>query len=43
MNNLMCATLAASSYVQICLGEYVLALKNARQLIAVDKLPDAYA
>lgn len=43
MNNLMCAILAAYSYVQMCLGEYVLALKYASQLIAVDSLPDAYA
>lgn len=43
MNNLMCAILAAYSYVQICLGEYVLALKYATQLIAIETLPDAYA
>lgn len=43
MNNLMCAILAAYSYVQIKLGEYVLALKYAQQLIALECLPDAYA
>lgn len=42
-NNLFCAILAAYSYVQICLGEYMLALENANKLIQLEYLPDAYA
>lgn len=43
INNLLCAILAAFSYVQICLGDYLLALKHANQLIMLEVLPDAYA
>lgn len=43
MHNLRCAVLAASAYVQICLGEYLLALDYARKLSQLDQLPDVYA
>lgn len=42
-NKLKCAVLAAYSYVQICLGEYLLALKYAKELLQLTYLPDAYA
>lgn len=41
--SLRCAVLAASAYVQICLGEYQVALEYARKLAQLDQLPDAYA
>lgn len=37
------AVLAAYSYVQICLGEYLLALKYGQELANTPNLPDAYA
>lgn len=37
------AVLAAYSYVQISLGEYLLALKYAQELLKVPNLPDPYA
>lgn len=37
------AVLAAYSYVQICLGEYLLAYKYAQELLKVPNLPDPYA
>lgn len=37
------AVLAAYSYVQISLGEYLLALKHAQELLKVPNLPDPYA
>lgn len=37
------AVLAAYSYVQICLGEYLLALKYGQELASTPNLPDAYA
>lgn len=37
------AVLAAYSYVQICLGEYLLALKYGQELASIPNLPDAYA
>lgn len=37
------AVLAAYSYVQISLGEYLLALKNAQELLKMQDLPDPYA
>lgn len=37
------AVLAAYSYVQICLGEYLLALKYGQELARTPNLPDAYA
>lgn len=43
MHNLRCAVLAASAYVQICLGEYLLALDYARKLAQLEQLPDVYA
>lgn len=39
---LKCAILAAYSYVQIHLGEYVLALRHAQELVSLPNLPDAY-
>lgn len=42
-NKLKCAVLTACSYVQIRLGEYLLALKHAKELIQMTYLPDAYA
>lgn len=40
---LKCAVLAAYSYVQISLGEYLLALKQAQELLKMPNLPDPYA
>lgn len=37
------AVLAAYSYVQISLGDYLLALKFGQQLASTPDLPDAYA
>lgn len=37
------AVLAAYSYVEISLGEYILALKYARELLKTPNLPDPYA
>lgn len=37
------AVLAAYSYVEICLGEYILALDHAQDLLKVPNLPDPYA
>lgn len=42
-NKLKCAVLTAYSYVQLCLGEYLLALNYAKELIKLPYLPDAYA
>lgn len=36
------AVLTAYSYVQICLGEYILSLKYAEELLKMPDLPDAY-
>lgn len=37
------AVLAAYSYVEISLGEYILALKYAQDLVKMPDLPDPYA
>lgn len=37
------AVLSAYSYVQICLGDYLMALKFGKQLANLPNLPDAYA
>lgn len=37
------AVLAAYSYVEISLGEYLLALQHAQELLQVPNLPDPYA
>lgn len=37
------AVLAAYSYVQISLGEYLLSLKYAQELLKMPELPDPYA
>lgn len=37
------AVLAAYSYVEISLGEYLLALKHAKELVQMPDLPDPYA
>lgn len=42
-NKLKCAVLTACSYVQLCLGEYLLALNYAKELTKLPYLPDAYA
>lgn len=34
--------LAASAYVSLCLGDYVLALQHAKNLLSLNKLPGAY-
>ncbi|XP_076671022.1 CCR4-NOT transcription complex subunit 10 [Andrena cerasifolii] len=40
--NLKISVLAASAYVCLCLGDYVVALEHARSLLSINKLPGAY-
>ncbi|XP_076226498.1 CCR4-NOT transcription complex subunit 10 isoform X2 [Nomia melanderi] len=40
--NLKISVLAASAYVCLCLGDYVVALEHAKSLLNVNKLPGAY-
>ncbi|CAD6233953.1 GSCOCG00007429001-RA-CDS, partial [Cotesia congregata] len=40
--SLKIAILAASAYVSLCLGDYILALEHARMLLKIDSLPGAY-
>lgn len=40
--NLKIAILTASSYVSLCLGDYVVALEHAKALLSIEKLPGAY-
>ncbi|KAK1119018.1 hypothetical protein K0M31_013790 [Melipona bicolor] len=41
-SNLKISVLAASAYVCLCLGDYVIALEHAKSLLSIDKLPGAY-
>ncbi|XP_066592790.1 CCR4-NOT transcription complex subunit 10-B [Prorops nasuta] len=40
--NLKISILAASAYVSLCLGDYVIALEHAKALLSIKKLPGAY-
>lgn len=40
--NLKISVLAASAYVCLCLGDYVIALEHAKALLNTNKLPGAY-
>ncbi|XP_043279796.1 CCR4-NOT transcription complex subunit 10 isoform X2 [Venturia canescens] len=40
--NLRIAVLAASAYVSLCLGDYLVALEHARSMLNIEKLPGAY-
>lgn len=40
--NLKISVLAASAYVCLCLGDYVIALEHAKALLHINKLPGAY-
>lgn len=40
--NLKISVLAASAYVSLCLGDYILALEHAKALLSFNKLPGAY-
>ncbi|XP_076248278.1 CCR4-NOT transcription complex subunit 10 isoform X2 [Calliopsis andreniformis] len=40
--NLKISVLAASAYVSLCLGDYVVALEHAKSLLKINKLPGAY-
>ncbi|XP_076547685.1 CCR4-NOT transcription complex subunit 10 isoform X2 [Osmia lignaria lignaria] len=40
--NLRISVLAASAYVCLCLGDYVIALEHAKSLLNINKLPGAY-
>ncbi|XP_076288997.1 CCR4-NOT transcription complex subunit 10 [Lasioglossum baleicum] len=40
--NLKINVLAASAYVCLCLGDYVVALEHAKSLLSINKLPGAY-
>lgn len=40
---LQCAVLAAYSYVLLAIGDFVLALKYGKELLAVENLPESYA
>ncbi|KAG7211993.1 hypothetical protein KM043_011189 [Ampulex compressa] len=40
--NLKISVLAASAYVSLCLGDYVIALEHAKALLSLNKLPGAY-
>ncbi|KZC13924.1 CCR4-NOT transcription complex subunit 10 [Dufourea novaeangliae] len=40
--NLKTSILAASAYVCLCLGDYVVALEHAKSLLNISKLPGAY-
>ncbi|XP_043528769.1 CCR4-NOT transcription complex subunit 10 [Frieseomelitta varia] len=40
--NLKISVLAASAYVCLCLGDYVIALEHAKSLLNINKLPGAY-
>lgn len=43
LESLKHAILAAYSYVQLCLGEYSIALKLAKELSEMSNLPDTFA
>lgn len=40
--NLKIAILAASSYVSLCLGDYMVAFEHAKTLLKIEKIPGAY-
>lgn len=40
--NLKINVLAASAYVSLCLGDYILSLEHAKTLLSFNKLPGAY-
>lgn len=40
--NLKISVLAASAYVSLCLGDYILSLEHAKDLLSFNKLPGAY-
>jgi len=40
--NLKISVLAASAYVSLCLGDYILSLEHAKTLLSFNKLPGAY-
>lgn len=40
--NLKISVLAASAYVSLCLGDYVMSLEHAKSLLSFNKLPGAY-
>ncbi|KYN31247.1 CCR4-NOT transcription complex subunit 10 [Trachymyrmex septentrionalis] len=40
--NLKISILAASAYVSLCLGDYILSLEHAKTLLSFNKLPGAY-
>ncbi|KYQ56685.1 CCR4-NOT transcription complex subunit 10-B [Trachymyrmex zeteki] len=40
--NLKISVLAASAYVSLCLGDYILSLEHAKALLSFNKLPGAY-
>lgn len=40
--HLRIAILAASSYVSLCLGDYLVALEHAKAMLVIEKLPGAY-
>lgn len=42
-NKLHVAILAAYSYVLLSIGDYVMALKYGKALLAIENLPDSYA
>jgi CCR4-NOT transcription complex subunit 10 len=40
--NLKISVLAASAYISLCLGDYILAFEHAKSLLSLNKLPGAY-
>lgn len=40
--NLKISVLAATAYICLCLGDYVVALEHAKSLLNINKLPGAY-
>lgn len=40
--NLKISVLAASAYISLCLGDYILSLEHAKALLSFNKLPGAY-
>lgn len=40
--NLKISVLAASTYISLCLGDYILAFEHANSLLSLNKLPGAY-
>ncbi|XP_026830307.1 CCR4-NOT transcription complex subunit 10 isoform X3 [Ooceraea biroi] len=40
--NLKISVLAASTYISLCLGDYILAFEHAKSLLSLNKLPGAY-